>query len=642
MALKLGELSAIVSVDDKKFNDGLDRSKSKFKGFADKLGPIGAAAGAAAGAAIASGLTQALELDDAVNRLERQLGDQELAGDLGDAAGEAWARGFGANAGEATQAAQAAMQGGLLPEDAGQQEIEDLTAQSLALADTWDLDVTQAARAAGQMMRTGMAGDGQEALDILTRGFQKSGDLAGDTLDTVSEYGTQFRDLGLDGQQAMGLISQGLEAGARDTDKVADAIKEFSIRAIDGSDTTREAFNAIGLDAEKMARKIAEGGPEATEAMDQTLDRLREMEDPVKRDAAAVGLFGAQAEDLGDALYELDPSEAVEALGETEGAAEDLADTAEESATKQLESFRRQAKKALADQLVQVIPHIKSVATWLGENKEIVVPLVAALGTFASIIGVIIGLYKVWTAVQLAFNIVAAANPITWIVLAVVALIAVIVIIATKTTWFQDIWSAAWGWIQDAAAATGRFFKETVWEDWILGAFNAIGDWIGKVVGWFQDLPGKIKSGFSGLMDIITAPFRSAFNAVSGFWNRTVGSLSWSVPDWVPQIGGNSISAPTLPRLAQGGIVPAVPGGMPVIAGEGGRREAIAPLAELETMIRGAVRGGDGDQPPPPEVRVYIGDRELTDIVRVEVDERGRERDRQLRRRTLAGTGATR
>lgn len=596
MALKLGELSAVITADDKPFNEGLDKAKKRFGGFSDKLKVAGAAAGAAVGAALAAGVVGALKLDAARTKLANQLGDEELAAELGAAAGDAYGRGFGDSAAEAMTAVRSTMQGGLLPPDADQETIEGLTTRALALADTFGLDVSQAVRAAGQMIRTGMAGDGAEALDLLTRGFQETGDLSGDLLDTVTEYGTKFRDLGLDGQQAMGLISQGMQAGARDTDKVADAVKEFSIRAIDGSEQTAEGFQRIGLDAKRMADQIAAGGPEAAGAMDQVLDKLRQVEDPVARDAAAVALFGTQAEDLGDALFALDPSQAVDSLGEVKGAAGDMADRLEKDATQQLESFKRSAKQALVQQLARAIPYLQSAGEWAARNKAVLGPLAGILGGLAAVIGTIIGIYKVWTAAQIALNIAMSLNPIGLIVLAIAGLIAVIVLIATKTTWFQDIWSAAWGWIKDAAAATGSFFKDTVWGDWILGSFESIGDWIGKVVGWFQDIPGRLKSGLAKVAGFVSAPFRAGFNKVAGLWNGTVGKLSWTVPSWVPRIGGNTLSAPKLPRLAQGGILPAVPGGHLVVAGEGGDDEAIAPLGKLAGMIRDAVRTAGGRQ----------------------------------------------
>ncbi|WP_435829141.1 hypothetical protein [Saccharopolyspora shandongensis] len=67
----------------------------------------------------------------------------------------------------------------------------------------------------------------------------------------------QFQKFGLDAQTATRLLVQGMQAGSRNSDLVADAIKEFSIRAVDGSATTAEGFEAIGLSAETMVAQIA-------------------------------------------------------------------------------------------------------------------------------------------------------------------------------------------------------------------------------------------------------------------------------------------------------------------------------------------------------------------------------------------------
>lgn len=172
----------------------------------------------------------------------------------------------------------------------------------------------------------------------------------------------------------------------------------------------------------------------------------------------------------------------------------------------------------------------------------------------------LVGVVGLVTAAQWAWNAAQLASPTTWIVLAIVALVAIIVLIATKTTWFQDIWNAAWGGIKKAASAVGSWFKDTLWGKWIKGAWNAIVDKGKDVWEWFKDLPGKLKGAFSKVTNFITAPFRAAFNMVSDAWNNTIGRLSWTVPGWVPGVGGNSISAPTLPKFHSGGTVPGVPG----------------------------------------------------------------------------------
>ena len=95
--------------------------------------------------------------------------------------------------------------------------------------------------------------------------------------------------------------------------------------------------------------------------------------------------------------------------------------------------------------------------------------------------------------------------------------------------------------------------------------------------------------------DVITAPFRAAFRAVAGLWNNTVGKLSFSVPSWVPGIGGKGFDVPDIPMLAQGGIVT---GPTLAMIGERGP-EAVIPLNRAGGMGMGGntitvnVNGGD-------------------------------------------------
>jgi hypothetical protein len=74
----------------------------------------------------------------------------------------------------------------------------------------------------------------------------------------------------------------------------------------------------------------------------------------------------------------------------------------------------------------------------------------------------------------------------------------------------------------------------------------------------------------------ISAPFRSAFNFVADAWNNTIGRLRWTVPGWVPVIGGNTIAVPNLPKFHTGGVVPGPPGTEVVARLQAGER--ISPM----------------------------------------------------------------
>lgn len=166
----------------------------------------------------------------------------------------------------------------------------------------------------------------------------------------------------------------------------------------------------------------------------------------------------------------------------------------------------------------------------------------------------------VWTGVQWLLNAALDANPIGLVVIGIAALIAIIVIIATKTTWFQTIWKVTWGAIKTAALAVGSWFKDTLWGKQIKPAWELITGGGSKALDWFKGLPGKVKTAFVHLGDFIFAPFKWAFNKVADAWNATGGQLHFTVPSWVPGVGGKGFSLPTIPKFHGGGIVPGAPG----------------------------------------------------------------------------------
>ncbi len=226
--------------------------------------------------------------------------------------------------------------------------VTSLTTGALDIATAFDQDVNEAIRTAGQLMRTGLADDADHAFDIITNGLQTTTGDAGELLETLNEYAEPLRSFGLDGQQATELFNAGLEAGAFNLDKVGDALKEFSIRAIDGSKATSEAYAQLGLDGEEMARKIAAGGEEATEATSEIIQALIAMDDQVAQDAAGVALFGSTWEDLGpQVIGALDPAKV--AMDDISNATEAMGETLNDNLATRLEGIKRTAMGHLAD-----------------------------------------------------------------------------------------------------------------------------------------------------------------------------------------------------------------------------------------------------------------------------------------------------
>lgn len=171
------------------------------------------------------------------------------------------------------------------------QALEDFTKNALILRDTFDMEVTESTRAADMMMRQ-FGVTGEEAFNLIAQGAQNGLDKNGNMLDSINEYSVHFKQLGLDAEDMFNMMSNGAQKGVFDYDKLGDAIKEFGIRAKDGSDSTKEAFSALGLDADKITQAFANGGEGAEQAFQQVNEALANCDDKVLQNQAGVALWG--------------------------------------------------------------------------------------------------------------------------------------------------------------------------------------------------------------------------------------------------------------------------------------------------------------------------------------------------------------
>lgn len=624
----LADLLIEIGVDAREVVKGAGEVEGKLKKTWAGVGKAAAIGGAAIGAALLGGIDSIIESSKPLALLQAQLGgSDEFASEMGRNAGAVYAKGVTDSMEEAAGAVRDVWQNKLVPEDAPDAAIQSVSNKLVALSKTTESSTKEVATAVSTMLKTGLAKSAEEAFDVIQKGVEKGVNKADDLLDTFTEYSTQFRKLGIDGKVSLGLLSQGLKGGARDADTVADALKELSIRAIDGSATTTAGYKLLGLSAKETAADFAAGGDRASGALALVLDKLRAIKDPVKQQAAAVDLFGTKAEDLGQALFKLDPKTAVAGLGKLAGAATKAGDSLEQSAGAKLESFKRQVQSALTDQLAKAIPAIQATFGWLQRNSSWVTPLAIALGVLAAAIGIA-------TAVQWAWNIAMAANPIGLIIAAIIAVIAVIVYLATKTKFFQTVWGYVWNFMKAVGAwFAGPFagFFVSLWNKikafaigvWNVvklyfgfwyGLFNKIRSWAGAAVDWVKNkffalvaairtVNSRIRGILSGFWDGLKAGFRVAINYVIGKWN----SLHFTIPSFSVlghSFGGGTIGVPRIPQLAKGAFVKARAGGTLVNVGEGGKDEAVMPLDRLPDVAQSraerpivvqVVPGGESD-----------------------------------------------
>lgn len=300
------------------------------------------------------------------------------------AAGEAYVNVFGESVQANLDTLEFALKGGIISADATQGEAEEAIKYIQTVADATRGTTEEVARSISQMLRTGLVDDYSAAADLIVRASKIGLNTSGDLFESVTEYSTQFRKLGLSGADAIGLMNQALVGGARDADVAADAIKEFAIRVVDGSESSALAFEGLGLSAEDMASRFAQGGDVARTAVGDLLSRIRQIEDPLKRNEIALALFGTQFEDLGGAFDAFNLDTAVASLGDFQGAAGDAANaiggnsaTSVEGAMRAIESAGNDVKGALAQAFG---PYIQQFGEWISTNREAVVHFFFELG----------------------------------------------------------------------------------------------------------------------------------------------------------------------------------------------------------------------------------------------------------------------
>ena len=230
----------------------------------------------------------------------------------------------------------------------------------------------------------------------------------------------------------------------------------------------------------------------------------------------------------------------------TGGAATDAANTAAgqmKNLSIQLGEAKESIGAALLPVVAAIIPYFVDFASWLQENTKLVLIIAGVIGGLATVILTLNFAMKAWTAIQtivngltLAWNALLAANPITIVILAVVAFIAILTALYFKFDGVRKVVDTVFQAIKTGVTASLDF----------------LGDYV------------------QGVLNI----YKNIFNTIARLWNNTIGKLSFEFPSWVPGLGGKGFSVPKIPMLAEGGIVRSA---TLAVVGEAGP-EAVVPL----------------------------------------------------------------
>ena len=297
-----------------------------------------------------------------------------------------------------------------------------------------------------------------------------------------------------------------------------------------------------------------------------------------------------------------------------------------------------------------IIPAAKTAVGWVKENKDMILTLAKAAGvavaTFKTLqtAGRAVSAFKSLNTIFSAgvknggaFGTVIKllGGKFTVIIAVVAAVAAAFMVLWNRSEKFRTAVMGIWQQVQPLLQAMGNMvtmvgtalapvlsnLANTVLAG-LETAFVALSPYIQSVIGILTNLIEFVTNVFSGnwsaawqnivnifgnvfgmIVNLAKVPINAVISAINWVLSK-INSISVTIPDWVPGVGGKTLgfNIPTIPALAAGGVATA-----PTLAmiGEGGEPEAVLPLSKLAALLDewskkpkpgGGTQGG-GDTP---------------------------------------------
>jgi hypothetical protein len=353
-------------------------------------------------------------------------------------------------------------------------------------------------------------------------------------------------------QKAQDLLANQLRTSAMATDDVIKSNEDFI--------TSLSMAKAVADDELRPAMANLVRSTGSVEVAQGLMNTALDISAATGKDLETVTMaLGKAANGQTAALTKLDPSlkgvidssstldDITSALSVSFGGAADVAAKSYEGRMKTMKIAMDETKEsigaALLPALAGLLQIMAPIAKFAQEHTSLFLILAGVIGTLALLV---VG-YNLYlkamafytTAVSVAtaiWNAILLANPITLVVLAIVAFVAIMVVLYKKFEIVREVVDTVFSAIKTGVTSSLDF----------------------------------LTSYFTGVLNI----YKGIFNAIAKLWNNSIGKLSFTFPSWVPVFGGQKISVPNIPMLAEGGIVT---GPTLAMIGERGP-EAVIPL----------------------------------------------------------------
>lgn len=402
-------------------------------------------------------------------------------------------------------------------------------------------------------------------LEMLTVASQKSG-ISIDVLATnLAKYGAPMRALGIDTQEAIAMFAGWEKAGV----------------------SIEIAFSGI----KKAISNWGAAGKDSTEEFKKSLDVIKKCPDIASATSKSIEIFGAKAgPDLADAIrggrFEFETY--IQALKNSSGVVDntygeivDSVDDAQiasqnfklsmhdlgETIAKMIGPILRFLSEKLGDlmdgfnglnsETKQTIVTVLGIVAVVAPIIMIIGIMITGIGTLITSIGIIKGVIAGLTIAQNGLNLSFLACPITWIVLAIVGLIATFILLWNNCEEFRNFWIGLWENIKLVLLIVIISIQN---------AFNNLVNFIGGIVfnifTFFQNLWYSIVNIFTTIGVVIGNAIGNAFqnvvNSIIIFAENTINGFirslnkAISLINNIPGVNINPLREFNIPKLKTG------------------------------------------------------------------------------------------
>lgn len=439
------------------------------------------------------------------------------------------------------------------------------------LQDTWDVDFNEGLRGANALVKQ-FGISSEDAYDLLVQGAQKGLDQNQDLADQISEYASDFADLGYTAEEMFNILKSGTKEGVFQIDNLNDAMRELKINVMAGD--AEKALTALGFNAKKVQRQINEGGRESAETVTKVINAIKKVDNAVLQNEYGSAIFKGRWEDAGrDVLLALGNAQGEIRL--SSGKLNAAMDTKYSGTANEMQTAMREIVKAGAEIGEAVLPVIADCAQKIAECVKafsglpdgakqgilgiltftaVISPLLTGIGNIVGMVGKLVkffgegaagakmlasvskGLASAWSGVTSAAGALAAALGVSIpaalgvVGLAIGSIIAVFISVKNHTQEWKDFMYAVFFDLSSLLPPQVQSLIEK-----IKAPFSGLPDWM-KTIGGF--IMKGLLNGITGGMATVIETVRNMIKKIKDMFTSVKGFDIHSPSKWSYGIGG--------------------------------------------------------------------------------------------------------